>query len=86
MVVRLESPAVLTQLDQQLLRFARTRGHTPARERAAALFSKTGEHAACWLALNNACADFFQELRRGICTHLEIETYTFDVLPPDYLA
>jgi hypothetical protein len=27
--------------------------------------------------------DFFREIRSGICSHLEIETYTFDVLPPD---
>ncbi len=27
--------------------------------------------------------DFFHELRSGICSHLEIETYTFDVLPPE---
>jgi len=27
--------------------------------------------------------DFFQEIRRGVCPHLEIETYTFDVLPPE---
>ena len=27
--------------------------------------------------------DFFQALRGGICSHLEIETYTFDVLPPE---
>lgn len=27
--------------------------------------------------------DFFHELRSGICPHLEIETYTFDVLPMD---
>lgn len=27
--------------------------------------------------------DFFHELRNGVCSHLEIETYTFDVLPPD---
>ncbi len=26
--------------------------------------------------------EFFQELRAGACAHLEIETYTFDVLPP----
>ena len=26
-------------------------------------------------------ADFFHELREGACSHLEIETYTFDVLP-----
>ncbi len=27
--------------------------------------------------------DFFHDLREGACPHLEIETYTFDVLPPD---
>lgn len=27
--------------------------------------------------------EFFAELRRGVCSHLEIETYTFDVLPPE---
>jgi hypothetical protein len=27
--------------------------------------------------------DFFHELRTGVCAHLEIETYTFDVLPPE---
>ncbi len=27
--------------------------------------------------------DFFHDLREGACPHLEIETYTFDVLPPE---
>lgn len=27
--------------------------------------------------------EFFQELRRGATSHVEIETYTFDVLPPE---
>lgn len=27
--------------------------------------------------------DFFHLVRSGLCPHLEIETYTFDVLPPD---
>lgn len=27
--------------------------------------------------------EFFQELKAGACPHLEIETYTFDVLPPE---
>ena len=27
--------------------------------------------------------DFFERLRQGVCEHLEIETYTFDVLPED---
>jgi hypothetical protein len=28
--------------------------------------------------------EFFHELRSGICSHLEIETYTFDVLPEEF--
>jgi sugar phosphate isomerase/epimerase len=27
--------------------------------------------------------EFFHLLREGVCSHLEIETYTFDVLPPE---
>jgi hypothetical protein len=27
--------------------------------------------------------DFFRELRRGATSHVEIETYTFDVLPQE---
>jgi membrane-associated phospholipid phosphatase len=38
-------------LDERLLRVARTRGHTPAAERAVARFSKLGEHAGVWLAI-----------------------------------
>lgn len=41
-------------LDERLLRIARTRGHTPARERAVARFSLLGEHAAVWLAIGAA--------------------------------
>lgn len=41
-------------LDEQLLVLARTRGHTPARERAVALFSRAGEHAAVWVAIGLA--------------------------------
>lgn len=26
---------------------------------------------------------FWEEVRKGVCSHLEIETYTFDVLPPE---
>ena len=32
----------------------RERGHTPAAERVAAAYSRTGEHAACWLVLGAA--------------------------------
>jgi membrane-associated phospholipid phosphatase len=41
-------------LDERLLRFARTRGHTPAAERSVARFSMLGEHAGIWLALGMA--------------------------------
>jgi membrane-associated phospholipid phosphatase len=56
-----------TDLDIRLLMFARTRGHTPARERAIALFSRTGEHGACWLALGlaGAAAEVNRPARRA---------------------
>jgi undecaprenyl-diphosphatase len=41
----------LIDIDRAGLVFARTRGHSPELERAVATFSRTGEHAACWLAL-----------------------------------
>ncbi len=58
---------MLDQFDHRLLLFARTRGHTPALDRAVAAFSKSGEHAACWLALGTtgAIADRDRERRTG---------------------
>jgi membrane-associated phospholipid phosphatase len=47
---------VFAQLDHRLLLAARTRGHTPALDRVVAALSRTGEHAACWLALGSAGA------------------------------
>jgi membrane-associated phospholipid phosphatase len=41
-------------LDERLLRLARTRGHSPAAERAVARFSLLGEHAGVWLAIGVA--------------------------------
>jgi decaprenylphosphoryl-5-phosphoribose phosphatase len=41
----------LGDLDHRLLVFARTRGHWPALERALSVYSRSGEHGACWLAL-----------------------------------
>ena len=38
-------------LDLDVLRLARTRGHSPAGERAVAGFSRIGEHGAAWLTL-----------------------------------
>jgi membrane-associated phospholipid phosphatase len=38
-------------LDERLLRVARTHGHTPRAERSVARFSKLGEHAGIWLAI-----------------------------------
>ena len=39
------------ELDRSALLLARTRWHAPFAEGAISLFSRTGEHAACWLAL-----------------------------------
>ena len=41
-------------LDERLLRIARTRGHSPGMERAVAGFSRLGEHGAVWLAMGAA--------------------------------
>jgi membrane-associated phospholipid phosphatase len=41
----------LTDIDRAALVIARTHGHDPRLERLVAAFSRTGEHAACWLAL-----------------------------------
>ncbi len=41
-------------LDERLLRVARTSGHTPARERAVARFSRLGEHGGVWFAIGAA--------------------------------
>jgi undecaprenyl-diphosphatase len=41
-------------IDERLLRVARTRGHTPARERAVRRFSLLGEHAGVWIAIGAA--------------------------------
>ena len=43
-------------MDVQVLRFLRTRGHTPARDRAVGVFSKLGEHGGIWLAIAAAGA------------------------------
>ncbi len=44
----------MRSLDEQLLRLARTRGHSTRLERAAARFSLLGEHGAVWLAIGAA--------------------------------
>jgi undecaprenyl-diphosphatase len=46
----------LIDVDTAALVFARTRGHARGLERAAAAYSRAGEHAACWLALGLAGA------------------------------
>lgn len=41
-------------LDERLLRLARTRGHTPTAERVVSRFSKLGQHAGIWLGMGLA--------------------------------
>jgi decaprenylphosphoryl-5-phosphoribose phosphatase len=48
--------SALPSLDRRLLMLARTRGHGPRRERAILVYSRMGEHAACWLILGIAGA------------------------------
>jgi undecaprenyl-diphosphatase len=46
----------MRSLDLELLRRARTLGHTPQRDRAVAAFSALGEHAGVWLAIGAAAS------------------------------
>ncbi|MBS1888075.1 MAG: phosphatase PAP2 family protein [Actinobacteria bacterium] len=46
----------MRHLDLKLLRFMRTRGHTPALERAAKLLGKAGNNGAGWLVAGAALA------------------------------
>jgi membrane-associated phospholipid phosphatase len=51
----------IQDIDRATLVFARTHGHPPRVERAVAAFSRTGEHAAAWLALGLAGAALARE-------------------------
>jgi membrane-associated phospholipid phosphatase len=61
----------LLALDRAALMLLRTRGHDPRLERAARLYSRAGEHAACWLALGAAGAlvERSDQRRRGRWLH-----------------
>jgi decaprenylphosphoryl-5-phosphoribose phosphatase len=67
-------------VDEQLLRFARTRGHTPERELAVARFSRLGEHAAVWLAIGLAggAIDTRRRERWGRATATVAATYALN--------
>jgi decaprenylphosphoryl-5-phosphoribose phosphatase len=54
---------MLAALDRRLLVAARTRGHGPRREQAILVYSRLGEHAACWLALGTIGATLDPERR-----------------------
>lgn len=55
----------MASVDERLLRLARTRGHTPARERTVRRFSRLGEHAAVWLVIGAAGSLAAPYERRG---------------------
>lgn len=50
-------------LDERLLRVARTYGHSPGAERAVARFSRLGEHGGVWLAIGLAGAALDRDRR-----------------------
>ena len=52
-------------LDERVLRFARTRGHSPRVERAAAGFSRLGQYGGIWIALGVAGAVLDEPERRA---------------------
>lgn len=48
---RTRSIGSASALDRAVLEFARRRGHNPTLEGLIGAYSRTGEHAACWLGL-----------------------------------
>jgi membrane-associated phospholipid phosphatase len=60
----------LLSIDEQLLRLARTRGHTPALDRAVGRFTLLGEHAGVWLGIGvvGAAIDAPRRSRWGLAT------------------
>jgi membrane-associated phospholipid phosphatase len=54
----------IQDIDGATLLFARTHGHQPGVERAVAAYSRSGEHAACWLALGLAAAGLSRSPQR----------------------
>jgi membrane-associated phospholipid phosphatase len=46
----------IVQTDKRALMLMRTRGHNAAAERAVSVYSRLGEHGACWLALGGGGA------------------------------
>src|SRR5689334_19245466 len=55
-VLRIVPSVSPIELDTALLVLARTRGHPRWLERVVGGYSRTGEHAACWLALGTTGA------------------------------
>lgn len=54
----------MKNLDLKVLRFMRTRGHTPVAERAAQLVAKSGENGYLWFGIGLAGAAFDRPRRR----------------------
>ncbi len=54
-MARLSCSAV-QELDLRIMRFMRTRGHTPGVERAAQVLGKAGNHGVVWLAIGGLLA------------------------------
>ena len=68
-------PQALTELEERPdVEELRVHFHVPL------FFTKAGPLTS---TSGTLCPSFFREVRQGATTHLEIETYTFDVLPPE---
>jgi undecaprenyl-diphosphatase len=67
-------------IDEQLLRVALTRGHSPVLDRLVARFTLLGEHSAVWLAIGAVCAlaDPPRRARWGRATGTVAGTYALN--------
>lgn len=73
-------------LDRKLLRFLRTRGHSPELERAALLYARAGENGLLWHGLGGAGA-LLQRRRRPVYLRaMRVTLFTLMALTRPYLG
>lgn len=67
-------------VDERILRWARTRGHTPRAERAVARFSRVGERGAVWLAIGvvGGALDSSRRARWALATAVVAGTFALN--------
>ncbi len=70
----------MPSIDERILRFARTRGHSSRADRAVARFSRAGEHGAVWLTVGAAgwALDYSRRARWARATGVVAGTFALN--------